>query len=96
MSGLILSLEIKSRENDQIWKLDEPSLISHLEQNLTKSGILHGEKIEGYKVIKIKNLYPPATQTKHNDNYAMIEDSLNEFKNEYLLGSADVDVGRLA
>ena len=26
----------------------------------------------------------------------MIEDSLNEFKNEYLLGSADVDVGRLA
>lgn len=92
----LLSLEIKSGENDQIWKLDEPSLISHLEQNLTKSGILHGEKIEGYKVIKIKNLYPPATQTKHDDNYVKIVDSLNEFKNEYLLGSADVDVGRLA
>jgi len=91
----LLSIEIKAGEDDQIWKMGESSLISHLEKNLKKAGILHEEKIEAYKVIKIKNLYPPVTQTKHDDNYDKVVDSINKFKNEYLLGTAEIDVGRL-
>ena len=91
----LLSIESKASENDEIWKLNESALISYLEKNLKKAGILHGEKIEGYKVIKIKNLYPVATQTKYDDDFTKIVDSINKFKNEYLLGTAEIDVGRL-
>ena len=75
--------------------MDDNSLVSYLEENLTKAGILHGEKIEGHKVIKIKNLYPAVTNTKQEDSFSQIVDTINKFKNEYLLGTAEIDVGRL-
>ena len=89
----LLSVEIKLSDNDPLWKLDESSLISRVKNDLTKAKILKGEKIEGFKLIKFRNLYPRIQNTSENDAI-ILSKFINSFKNEYVIGT-ESDFGNL-
>jgi protoporphyrinogen oxidase len=90
----LLSVESKVSEDDNLWKISDEEFFNIIEKNLRKSSILSDEKIEGFKTIKIPNLYSMNSDSK-KESMKIIE-KLNGFKNEFLLGTAELDVGRLA
>ena len=51
----LLSVEIKSSEQDPLWKMNDNSLFSRVKSDLEKIKILNGEKIDGFKILKFKN-----------------------------------------
>jgi len=77
----LLCIEIRTKENDKIEKLQESQLINRIKQNLQKIGILKNNKIVDYKVIKIKNLYPEHKGFNPNN----IIEFISSFKNEYFM-----------
>lgn len=90
----LLSIEIRSYDDDPLWKKDNKKISKQIEQSLRNIGLLKNEKIEGSKVIKLRNIYSNIFQ---NSNLSKSEniDFLKSIKNEYLLGSKEVDSGRL-
>jgi len=88
----LISVEIKSKEDDQLWKLDESALISNVKENLENTHILRSEKIEGYKIIKLRNLYqvPLVAESKNE----LLNKIITSFKNEYFLGT-EIDTGNV-
>ncbi len=79
----LLCIEIRTKENDRIEKLQESKLINQVKQNLQKIRILKNNKVDEYKVIKIKNLYP-----EHKDfNPNKIIEFITSFKNEYVMNT---------
>lgn len=80
----LLNIEIKLSESNPFWKLDESSIFERIKQDLGITGILKNEKIDGYKIIKFKNLYPISQSHSKNNNEDIIK-LINTFKNEYVI-----------
>jgi protoporphyrinogen oxidase len=91
----LLSIESKVTDNDELWNMDDHMLFSVLEKNLKSTGILHDEIIDDFKNIKIQNLYSINSTIDSNEDSLEITKKINEFKNEFLLGTTELDVGRL-
>ena len=89
----LLSIEIRSSDNDPIWKLDNESLISQIKKKIEKMGIVNSKKIEGYKVIKFKNLSPVGYVDSEN-SHKSLKKIVDSIKNEYLVGTEN-DSGNL-
>lgn len=80
----LLNIEIKLSESNPFWKLDESSIFERVKHDLGITGILKNEKIDGYKIIKFKNLYP-APKSGSKNNFGDIIKLINTFKNEYTI-----------
>jgi protoporphyrinogen oxidase len=92
----LLSVESKVTEGDYLWEISDKEYFKIIEKKLRESSILSDEKIEGFKNIKIPNLYSVNSKSNPKEESIKIIKKLNEFKNEFLLGTAELDVGRLA
>jgi len=90
----LLSIEIRTTENNPMWKMNDSKLYKLVVYDLEKSKILSREKIDDYKIIKFKNLYPSPLLKKENSREKIIE-FINSHKNEYVI-AGDIDTGVLA
>jgi protoporphyrinogen oxidase len=90
----LLSVEIKSSEQDPLWKMNDNSLFSRVKSDLEKIKILNGEKIDGFKILKFKNL---ARNYELNKDFSSkpLNEFINSFENEYPVGT-ESDSGLLA
>lgn len=80
----LLSVEIKVTEDDPIWKYSDSEIFELVKKDLKKVKILKGETLDGFKVLKIRNLYTRA-DPKMQKQYQKSIDLINSFKNEYIL-----------
>ena len=90
----LLSVEIRTNEKNPLWKMDDSQLYELVVRDLEKSKILTREKIDDYKIIKFKNMYPNPLLKKKNSKEKIIK-FINSHKNEYAIAS-EVDTGVLA
>ena len=90
----LLSIEIRTTENNPLWKMNDSQLYKLVVRDLKKSKILTSEKIDGYKIIKFKNLYPNPLLKKENSREKIIT-FINSHKNEYVI-AGEIDTGVLA
>jgi len=91
----LLSVEIRTTAQNQLWSTDEKSLVKTIQKDLIKTGILKNEKIEGFKILKIKNLYPNSTIKKDKNSKDEIIKIINSYQNEYT-SISESDSGILA
>jgi len=83
LNKTLLTVEIRIKANDLLWSKSDDFIFKKIKNDLEKMGILKGEKIDGYKILKIKNIYPlNPERTKDNT----IRDMINSHKNEYVAG----------
>jgi len=87
----LLSIEIRAKENSSTWLLDNSLIIDKVKSDLKKIGIIKEEKIDGYKIIKLRNFYPLNPNRISNNT---IRDMINSFDNEYAAGTV-LDTGTL-
>ncbi len=55
--------------------------------------LLKNEVIDGYKVIKIKNVYPLRNNSEESEEQA--QNFINSYFNEFAMGQTKVDAGNL-
>ena len=90
----LLCTEIRSYENDPLWSLENSILFKKIKNDLIKLKILNNEKVKFLKILKFKNLYPSRFAIKNFDEKE-IEIYINSHENEFALGTAEIDTGRL-
>ncbi len=90
----LLSVEIRTTDKDPVWTLNDDKIFQNVKKDLSKIGIIKNEKIDGHKIIRIKNLIPNQQNIK-NDKKQEIAKFINSFKNEYAFGT-ESDSGELA
>jgi len=91
----LLSIEIRSSENDPLWNENEQTISKKVENSLNQIGLLKGEKIDAIKVLKFRNLYPTIPNSSDESENKIEFDSITTSKNEYFLGIQQMDSGRL-
>jgi len=91
----LLSIEIRSSENDPLWNENEQTISKKVENSLNQIGLLKGEKIDVVKVLKFRNLYPTIPNSSDESENKIEIDSITTSKNEYFLGIQQMDSGRL-
>jgi protoporphyrinogen oxidase len=79
----LLNVEIRVRNESPIWEMSNEKIVEKIKLDLIKMYIIKNEKIENYKVIKLKNLYPINQKSKNST----IKDLINSHKNEYVAGT---------
>lgn len=90
----LLSIEIRTTENNPLWKMSDSQLYKLVVHDLESSKILSKEKIDDYKIIKFKNLFPNPLLKKQNSREKIIE-FINSHQNEYAI-AGEIDTGVLA
>ena len=90
----LLCIEIRSFENDPLWSLENSLLFKKIKNNLIKLKILNNEEVEILKILKFKNLYRTRFFINNFDEKE-IETYINSHENEFALGTAKIDAGRL-
>ena len=88
----LLSIEIRVPENNSLWNLDEEKIYAHVCKDLEKIKIIDLQKIERYKIIKLRNLYPLEPEVINSEEIKKIIES---HAGEYAAG-VEVDFGILA
>ena len=90
----LLSIEIRSsgKPKNDLWNADDQTIVKTIKNNLQKIGLINDEKIDGYKIIKFPNLYPKFK--KQNSQFENIQNPVESFSNEFVLGTAELDTGR--
>lgn len=90
----LLSIEIRSsgKSKNDLWNVDDQTIVKTIKNNLKKIGLINDEKIDGYKIIKFPNLYPKFK--KQNSQFENLQNQVESFSNEFILGTADLDTGR--
>ena len=91
----LISVECRISEDDKLWKMNDESLISSIKKQLKNAGISINNQISGFKILRIPNLYPNENEKNPNDD-VILKEEMEKLENEYLLGTAELDVGRLA
>ena len=89
----LISVEIRSNDNDSLWTKDNQVIVKEVEQSLREIKLLKNEKIDGSKVIKLRNVYPKFKNVNQQNNKKI--DFVSNIKNEYFLGTKEMDSGRL-
>lgn len=89
----LLCVEMKAKDNEELWNLDESEIIKKIKDGFSKMGILDISKIEGHKIFKFKNLYhgiEPNGKTESQKLSKTIEATKNEF-----MVDVEIDAGTL-
>lgn len=87
----LLNIEIRVKENSSTWWLSDELLFNRVRSDLIKIGILNKQKIENYKILKLRNLYPLDPNKINNEK---VKKLINSLKNEYIIGT-ELDTGTL-
>lgn len=90
----LLTAEIRLDENSELWNKNEDEIFQIVKNNLKNMNLLN-HQIDGYKIIKLQNLYPRFKSNIKEINF-QIENEISKTKNEYLLGISELDTGRFA
>jgi len=88
----ILCIEIQALENYDVWNMTDNELKDLVYLDLKKMKILHEEKIEKFKIIRLKNLYP-IKKLKEFEADQIIQ-HIHKFDNEYFINTV-TDPGRV-
>ena len=80
----LLSVEIRARPDEEIWKTDERELYEIVSTELEKMNILKSNIIDGYKIIKLQNVYPLDNE---DNSEKEIQEYINSFENEIGVGT---------
>ena len=89
----LLCIEIKCKENDDLWKLDESLLIKKISDSLQKMSIFDVKKIEDHKIFRFKNLYH-GLEPNGKDISGSLSQKIDSIKNEFMIG-VEIDAGAL-
>lgn len=89
----LLSVELRLDEQNPIWLQDDSEIINKIIQSLSDIHLVNQNEIEGFKIIRLKNLYPKFEQII-SDHEPILE-YVQNLNNEYVLGTAEIDTGRL-
>ena len=89
----LLCVEISSKEDKELWNLDDSKLIKKIKEGLNKMQIFDVNKIEDYKIFKFKNLYH-GVESNRNVMTKKIFNIINSLKNEFMVG-VEIDAGTL-
>ena len=89
----LLCVEIRARDEDPLWKANDSEIVKKVTSDLKKTKILTTEKIDGYKILKFRNLYTKYS-SKTDKTKEDIKKYINSFRNEYSLGT-ETDSGIL-
>ena len=87
----MLCIEINTKENENLWDLDEDDLIKKIKNELDQMKIFDINKIDDYKIFKFKNLYH-MNGSDGNSISEKIVKITNSLKNEFIL-SVEIDTG---
>ena len=87
----ILCIEIQALENLDVWNMTDEELKDLAYLDLKKMKILDDEKIEKFKIIRLKNLYP-IKKLKEFETDQIIK-QIHKFDNEYFINTV-TDPGR--
>jgi len=90
----LLCVEIRTHEKDPCWSYDDQTLINRIILELKKLNLLHDEIIKPLKILKFKNLYHSRFDIDHFDD-EKIENYITSHGNEFSIGTAKIDTGRL-
>ena len=88
----LLSIEIRCDDENPLWGQDSNVIIKQIEKSMRTIGLLKNEKIEDSQIIKLKNVYPKFKNLGQNNKKI---EFINNMKNEYILGTKEMDTGRL-
>jgi len=89
----LVSIEIRD-SNGKLFNENDEQILKIIRNSLQKMRLLKNAKIDEYKIIKIKNLYPKFKISKKFESNDIIE-KIHSFENEYVLGIFEMDTGRL-
>ena len=89
----LLCVEISTKENEELWNLDELELIKIVKNGLRVMNLFDTKKIENYKIFRFKNLYH-GVEPNGNLIGKKIADTIDTFKNEFMVG-VEIDAGTL-
>jgi protoporphyrinogen oxidase len=89
----ILSVELRLDEENPIWAQDDSKIINTVIQSLDDKKIIDKKQIDIFKLIRLKNLYPKFE--KANSDHKLLYNHVQNFPNEYILGTNEIDTGRL-
>lgn len=88
----LLSIEIRVSENNSLWKLDDEKIFTRISKDLKKIGIVDLQKIERFKIIKLKNLYPLEPEAPNSQE---IKKNIESHNGEFAAG-IEIDFGILS
>jgi len=89
----LLCVEMKAKENDELWNLDDSKLINKITDGIRKMQILNVDKIEDYKIFKFKNLYQ-GIEPNGMIASKKLSQKISSLKNEFMVG-VEIDAGTL-
>jgi len=89
----LLCVEIKAKENDELWNLEDSKLIKKITDGIRKMQILDINKIEGHKIFKFKNLYH-GIEPNGKIISEKLSQTISSLKNEFMVG-VEIDAGTL-
>lgn len=87
----LLSIEIRVKDNEPTWALDDESIFDKVKLDLKRVGVLSNEKIDGFKILRLKNVYPLNPDRINDDT---TKDMINLLNNEFAAGT-ELDTGIL-
>ena len=87
-----LCVEIRCAEKEPIWNKTDEEIFCQVESDLRTMDIFNLDEVEGYKILKINNVYP---LEGYEENHENIKNFINSNKNEYAIGNIEGDTGRL-
>lgn len=85
----LLSIEIRAKEDSSVWISDDETIYDRVISDLKKVKILQNEKIDGFKILKLRNVYPLNPDRINDDT---VKNLINSFDNEYAIGT-ELDTG---
>lgn len=85
----IITIELRVKDNHNLWKLDNSKIIFHVKEELKKIKLFDITKIEDFKIIKLKNLYPSNPEFINNK---IIKEIIEKNSGEYAAGT-EIDFG---
>lgn len=93
----LICVEIRVSNNDDLWNKDDDYIFNQTVNDLKKSNIINCEKISGFKILKLKNIYPiDSKSTSDLDVEKSIGTIIESYPNEFLLSAIEADGGRIS
>ena len=79
----LVNVEIRTKENSDVWNLNDENIFKNVINDLKKIKIIGNEKIEGYKILRLKNIYPLNPNEIYDNS---MKNLVNSYDNEYVAG----------
>jgi len=93
----LICVEIRISNDDPLWNKNEDFIFERTIDDLKRAKILDNQTIDGFKILKLKNIYPVEIKSPEDlKTEKSITELLESYENEYLLSAIEADGGRIA